>query len=43
MRAAWRHFEKHHDEYGVALFIMPVLLIALTGIGIGWGLAWLFQ
>ena len=41
--SAWRHVEKHHDEYGAALFIMPVLVIALTVISICWGLAWLFQ
>jgi hypothetical protein len=43
MKAAWQYIEKHHDEYGVALFVVPVLLVGLAVISIGCGLAWLFQ
>jgi hypothetical protein len=43
MKAAWQYIEKHHDKYGVAHFVVPVLLIAFALISIGCGLAWLFQ
>ena len=39
MKAAWRYIEEHHDEYGVALFIVPALLCALAVTGIGYCLA----
>jgi hypothetical protein len=39
MKTAWGYVEKYHDRCGVALFIVPVLLVAWTAIGICWGLA----
>ena len=43
MKAAWKYIEEHHEEYGVALFIMPVLLCACAVVGVGRFLAWLFS
>ena len=35
MRAVWKYIEEHHQDYGIALFIVPVLLLAggLAGVG----------
>ena len=30
MTKVWKYLEQHHDEYGVALFIVPVLVLALV-------------
>ena len=43
MKAVWRYIERHHGDYGVALFIVPALLVVLVVISIGYGLAWLFS
>jgi len=43
MKAAWKYIEEHHKEYGVALFIVPVLLCACAVAGVGWFLAWVLQ
>jgi len=26
MKVVWKYIEEHHEEFGVALFIVPVLL-----------------
>jgi hypothetical protein len=36
MEKIWKYIEAHHNEYGVALFIAPVLLLALAFTGIGY-------
>ena len=43
MKGVWKYIEAHHEEYGVALFIIPVLLCALAAIGAGYGLASVLQ
>ena len=43
MKAAWKYIEVHHKEYGVALFIMPVLLCDYAVVEVGRFLAWLFS
>jgi len=43
MKAAWKYIEDHHEEYGVALFIIPVLLFACAVTGVGIFLSWLMQ
>jgi hypothetical protein len=43
MKAVWQYIKKHHEEYGVALFVVPALLVVFALISIGYGLAWLFQ
>lgn len=42
MRAIWRYIETHHEQYGVALFVVPALLAAVALISLAYGLAWLF-
>jgi hypothetical protein len=34
MTKVWKYLERHHDEYGVALFIVPVLVLALVVVGV---------
>jgi membrane-bound metal-dependent hydrolase YbcI (DUF457 family) len=29
MRSIWKYIEAHHREYGVALFIVPALVVLL--------------
>jgi hypothetical protein len=43
MKAICRYIEVHHEEYGVALFIVPPLLAVLMLVGVVDGLAWLLQ
>lgn len=43
MKAVRRYIERHHANYGVALFIVPAFLIVLAVISVGYGLAWLFR
>ena len=43
MNTLWRYVEEHHEEYGVALFIVPVLLVVLTVVSIGWCVSRVFQ
>jgi hypothetical protein len=43
MKAFWRYIRKHHEEYGVALFLVPMLLVVFAVAGICYGVAWLFQ
>jgi hypothetical protein len=35
MKAVWKYIEAHHHDYGIALFVVPLLLIAggLAGAG----------
>jgi hypothetical protein len=35
MKTAWKYIEAHHREYGVALFVVPVLLCACALAGMG--------
>jgi hypothetical protein len=39
MKAAWKYIEEHHTDYGVALFIVPVLVLACALAGAGYLLA----
>lgn len=32
MNSFWKYIEAHHEEYGIALFIVPVLLVVLIAI-----------
>ena len=32
MKSVWKYIEAHHEEYGVALFIVPVLVVVLMAI-----------
>ncbi len=43
MKAAWKYIQEHHEEYGIALFIVPALLCALAAIGAAYGPTWLLQ
>jgi hypothetical protein len=43
MKAHLRYIEKHHEEYGVALFILPMLLVVMVVISIAYGLASLLE
>lgn len=43
MNRIFQHLEAHHEEYGVALFILPVLVVSCAAIGIAHGLAWVFR
>ena len=42
MKSLWRYVEAHHEEYGVALFIVPVLALVLIGISCFCAVAALF-
>ena len=33
----WSYIEKHHDDLGVALFVIPVTLIGLLFSGLAYG------
>lgn len=37
------HIDQHHEAYGVALFVMPVLLAAYTLFCVGCLIAWVLQ
>ena len=43
MKAAWKYIEEHHREYGVALFVVPVLLFAGALAGMAYLLAWILR
>lgn len=43
LKVVWQYIKRHHDEYGVALFVMPMLLVVFALVSIGYSLAWLFQ
>ena len=43
MKVAWKYIEDHHEDFGVALFIVPVLLFAGAVTGVGFLLSWLMQ
>jgi hypothetical protein len=43
MNAICEHIEWHHERYGVALFVVPVLLAAFGALSVGLGLASLLQ
>ena len=43
MKAAWKYIEEHHEQYGVALFVIPVLVCAFAVTGLGYFLAWVLQ
>jgi Tfp pilus assembly protein PilX len=43
MKKVWAYIKRHHEEYGVALFVVPVLLIVLALIFVGDVFAWLFK
>jgi len=32
MESFWTHIEAHHEEYGAALFIVPVLVVVFVAI-----------
>jgi hypothetical protein len=39
----WSYIERHHEDFGVALFVIPVLLLALLLGGIGYGMTLLLS
>ena len=43
MNGALRYIEEHRAEYGVALFIIPVLLFSGAMSGFGCLVAWMLQ
>ena len=43
MKAASRYIEEHHEDWGVALFIVPVLLAAWAMSGVASLAAWVLQ
>ena len=43
MKAAWKYIEQHHEEFGVALFVCPAVIVAGALIGIAYLVAWAFQ
>jgi len=43
MKAASRYINEHHADWGVALFIVPVLVGAWTMTGIACFVAWVLQ
>jgi hypothetical protein len=43
MRATWKYIEEHHQQYGVGLFVVPVLLFAGALAGVGYLLAWMLR
>ena len=38
----WSWIEAHHEEFGCALFVLPVSLLGLIAVGIASGLSRLF-
>lgn len=40
LKAAWKYIEGHHEQYGAALFVIPVLVCACAVTGIGYCLVW---
>lgn len=34
----WSYIERHHADFGVALFVIPVMLLGLLFAGIAYGL-----
>lgn len=43
VKAVWRYISKHHEECGVALFVVPVLFVVFALISIGYGLIWMVR
>lgn len=37
----WRYIEVHHEEFGVAMFVLPALLAGMALVGAGYGISWL--
>jgi len=35
----WKYIETHHEEYGVALFVVPPLAVVCVVIGVGYAFA----
>ncbi|MDB5871183.1 MAG: hypothetical protein JWQ07_625 [Ramlibacter sp.] len=42
MNRVLMYVEEHHEEYGVALFVIPVLLGAFALVSVGCVLCWVF-
>ncbi len=40
---AWDYIEKHHEDFGVALFVLPCLLATLGMAGVAFGLGLLLR
>lgn len=43
MKATWKYIEEHHEQFGAALFIVPVLACAAALIGVVCLLEWAFR
>ena len=43
MKDASRYIEEHHEDWGVALFIVPVLLAAWAMMGVASLAGWVLQ
>ena len=39
----WSYVEKHHEDFGVALFVLPVLLLGLAVAGAAYGMSLLLS
>jgi hypothetical protein len=39
----WQYVEAHHEDFGVALFVIPVLLVGPAIVGICHCVAWLLH
>ena len=39
----WRYIEAHHEDFGVAFFVIPVLLVAVAIVGTCHCVAWLLH
>jgi len=40
-RSLWRYVESHHDDLGVALFVVPVVLVAFLFTETAYAIRWL--
>jgi hypothetical protein len=40
-RKIWNYIETHHQDFGVGLFVLPVLLFVIAAAGVAQGAAWL--
>ena len=39
----WNFIEKHHEDFGVALFVLPCLLTVFAVAGVAFGISLLMQ
>jgi hypothetical protein len=39
----WQYVETHHEELGIALFVIPALLVGLAVAAVGYAIAYLLH